>query len=470
MIDNSWTKSDKGAVSGMAKVTKLKVMLTIAVILIGSVAAIGLNGVGSNATMYRSQGILVDYGDNVTMWTDANLKAHNDPVELLDVAKSSHLAQSFDYTMTDGKLTKVSYNGDDYENDATRNWDLWYVPVGEFDAVKSDTYSISVSDYTTVIWAYTGADEKPSITVDATATSIYGYGAPDKVVTLSPVCTETLNCIGGIFKLVGTDSYSNYPAYVKEGHENGTVAVVGSYTDPSYEAIMSTGADMVFCDSSTYNDVQMASMLRASNVNSVVLYTGDDLETIEKNAFITGIAIGYEGGAVSFLERVEYASSSIMAEVAGQPGASVMIALSNDPSPWVSGSHTYVNDFIVKLNGTNCYSDVVGWKNITAESITSKNPECIIIIDGGKYKSNEYDLMLNSLSSEWKSTSAYANGRVYLLCEELGEMAQRAGPRAVQLMEIMSMIIDPGAYSDPVPKSIGNDFRDYLNYSKGVGD
>ena len=136
----------------------------------------------------------------------------------------------------------------------------------------------------------------------------------------------------------------------------------------------------------------------------------------------------------------------------------------------MSGSHTYVNDFIVKLNGTNCYSDVVGWKNITAESITSKNPECIIIIDGGKYKSNEYDLMLNSLSSEWKSTSAYANGRVYLLCEELGEMAQRAGPRAVQLMEIMSMIIDPGAYSDPVPKSIGNDFRDYLNYSKGVGD
>ena len=49
-------------------------------------------------------------------------------------------------------------------------------------------------------------------------------------------------------------------------------------------------------------------------------------------------------------------------------------------------------------------------------------------------------------------------------------MSQRAGPRASQLMEIMSMIICPDVYETEIPKCIGNDFTDYLNYSKGVGD
>ena len=307
--------------------------------------------------------------------------------------------------------------------------------------------------------------------VDATATSIYGYAEPKGVVTLSPVCTEMLNAIGGIFKLIGTDSYSNYPKYVEEGHDNNTIAIVGSYTDPSYEAIMNTGAEMVFCDASTYNDVQMAGMLRSSNVNSVVLYSGDSVETIEKNAFITGIALGYEGGSVAFMEKMAYAVSSIENKVSGYTGQSVMVALSNDPSPWVSGTNTYINDFVERVNGRNCYSDVIGWKNITAESIIKKNPECIIILDNGRYHADEYDMMLRMLSNEWKSTDAYKNGRIYLLCDDLGEMAQRAGPRASQLMEIMSYIICPDAYPDmDLPKSIGDDFRDYLNYSKGVGD
>lgn len=471
MVDNSWVHSDKGAGGGKADVTKIKVIVTVAIILIGAVGAICLNGLGSNATMYRSQGILIDFGGNLTLWTDADLKVNDDPVELLNNVKAEYSPDGYSYTIMDGKVTDMTYSDIDYPNTSEKSWGLWYVNVGEFDAVKSDTYNISVSDYTIVIWAYTTADGTPSIAVDATATSIYGYSLPNGVVTLSPVCTEMVNAIGAVFKIIGTDSYSNYPLYIEQGHQNKTIAIVGSYTDPSYEAIMNTGAEMVFCDASTYNDVQMAGMLRASNVNSVVLYSGDSVETIEKNAFITGIAIGYEGGSVSFLERMDYAVSSIQNKVSGHDGMSVMVALSNDPSPWVSGNSTYIDDFIKRINGENSYSDVVGWKNITAESIVKKNPECIIIIDDGRYTVDEYDMMMSQLSNEWRSTDAYKNGRIYLLCEDLGEMAQRAGPRACQLMEIMSYIVCPDAYPDmDIPKAIGDDFREYLNYSKGVGD
>jgi hypothetical protein len=37
-------------------------------------------------------------------------------------------------------------------------------------------------------------------------------------------------------------------------------------------------------------------------------------------------------------------------------------------------------------------------------------------------------------------------------------------------MEIMGMAIDPGAYlDDPLPKSVGNDYPDYLDITKRIG-
>ena len=141
------------------------------------------------------------------------------------------------------------------------------------------------------IWAFTAKDGVPMPAVDATATSIYGYAEPKRIVSLSPVCTETLNSVGGIQKVVGTDSYSNYPEYIDEGHKNGKVAVVGTYTDPSYEAVMNVSPDLVLCDASTYNDVQIAGILRASNVNAVVLYNGEDLDTVINTGDAQGKAV-----------------------------------------------------------------------------------------------------------------------------------------------------------------------------------
>ena len=147
-----------------------------------------------------------------------------------------------------------------------------------------------------------------------------------------------------------------------------------------------------------------------------------------------------------------------------------MIALSNDPAPWVAGEYTYIDDIVDKLNGSNAFGDLKGWTNITPESISQKNPECIIIIDSYKYSESEYDQMLNILSHEWKSTDAYKNGNIYLFCEDLGEMGSRAGPRFIQLMELMGMAIDQTAYEDnPLPKAVGNDYRDYLDITKRLG-
>ena len=471
MVDNSWVKTDRSTSgSSQSRMTKTKVYLTVAVILAGAILTIALNGLGSNATQYRSEGIVVDFGDYYTIWTDVDFNVTDDPVEMLNNVKSEYMSSNFDYTMEGGTLTDVKYNGTDYPNNESKKWNLWHITDGEFDAVKADSYDIKASDYTVVMWAYTTEDGKPMPAVDATGTSIYGYAEPDNVVTLSPVCTETLNSVGGVQKIVGTDSYSNYPEFVDEGHKTGSIAIVGSYTDPSYEAIMNTSPNMVFCDASTYNDIQMAAMLRASNVNCVVLYNGEDINTILKNIFITGTSMGFGLGSQAYIQKVEYSITTIQEKVASSTGMKTMIALSNDPAPWVAGEYTYIDDIVDKLNGSNAFGDLKGWTNITPESISQKNPECIIIIDSYKYSESEYDQMLNILSHEWKSTDAYKNGNIYLFCEDLGEMGSRAGPRFIQLMELMGMAIDQTAYEDnPLPKAVGNDYRDYLDITKRLG-
>lgn len=467
MVDNSWVNDDrKSSASPQSRIVKIKVMITIAVLIIGAVAAIAMNNVGSNATQYRSEGIVVDFGSYNTIWGNADFNVVDDPVELLDNVKKDHIMEGFDYTISDGELESVTYDGSTYVSGEGRTWDLWYVPLDEFDAVKSDTYSIRASDYSVVIWAYTSENEVPAVAVDATATSIYGYAEPFRVVSLSPSCTETVNSVSGIQKLVGTDSYSNYPEFVVKGHENGSIAIVGSYTDPSYESIMSTSPELVYCDASTYNDIQMASMLRASNVNAVVLYNGEDIDTIVKNIFITGTSMNHGLGAKAYIEKIYYSMDAIEEKMT-KTGTRTMVALSNDPAPWVAGNYTYINDILDKLGAVNAFGNLNGWTNITPESIVRQNPELIIIIDSYKYDKDGYSNMLSILSPDWKSTDAYKNGNIYLYCEDFGDLGSRPGPRFVQLMEVMGQTIE----ADPdLPKAVGSEYRDYLDITKRMGD
>jgi len=467
MVDNSWVNDDRrNSISPQSRIIKIKVMITITVLILGAVAAIALNNVGSNATQYRSEGIVVDFGDYNTIWGNADFNIVNDPIELLDNVKKDHIMEGFDYTISDGKLISVTYDGSTYLSGENKTWGLWYVPLNEYDAIKSDTYSINASDYTIVIWAYTSDDEVPAVAVDATATSIYGYAEPFRIVSLSPSCTETVNSVSGIQKLVGTDSYSNYPEYVVKGHENGSIAIVGSYTDPSYESIMSTSPELVYCDASTYNDIQMASMLRASNVNAVVLYNGEDIDTIVKNIFITGTSMNHGLGAKAYIEKIYYSMDAIEEKIT-KTGTRTMVALSNDPAPWVAGNYTYINDILTKLGAVNAFGNLNGWTNITPESIVQQNPELIIIIDSYKYTKDGYSNMLSIMSPDWKSTDAYKNGNIYLYCEDFGDLGSRPGPRFVQLMEIMGETIE----SDPnLPKAVGSEYRNYLDITKRMGD
>ena len=305
--------------------------------------------------------------------------------------------------------------------------------------------------------------------MDYNGNPIYGYSQKYRVVSLSPTITEIVASLKAENILVGVDSYSNYPESVVSNTQNGKIAVVGTYTSPSFELITGTNPDIVFCDGSQRSHMQMSVQLRASSVDSVLLYPGEDLESILDNIFIVGMVMNYELASDQLIADTNDIIDRLTEKVLGPeggPAPEVMISLEPDISPWVSGDGTYAENMVELFNGNNVFSEWAGWVHITSDRIPYANPDLIIIITT-EYSATqeEYDHLYNSLSPQWQLTDAWRNGEVYVICEDAAAMVQRAGPRIAQTAELISTILYPGSSDIEVPKIIGSEYMDYLTFS-----
>lgn len=382
MVDNTWIKEDRKSVNNSVRLTRMKILLCIVILISGAGGVAVLHGIGSSATMYQAEGVVVDFGDYKTCWTDVRYSENtDDPMQMLIIASGEHnLVPKFD---EDGVLVKVTEkdvygNENIYENDSDHTWGLWTIDSGSREFRQLDSYDIHASDYKVVSWAFVKDGKEPTVALDFTGASIYGYAQPMRVVTLSPVCTEIIGSMGASMTIVGTDMYSNYPTSVKEGLESGQIKITGTYTDPSYEAIMSLDPDMVICDGSMLSHVKMANSLRNSDVNCVVIGNGFSLQDIMNSIFIVGAAMNYGMRA----EQVTGAISSAIDDIedmmpASDPDNSVMVTLGPEPSPWVAGAGTFIDDLITSLGWTNSAGGLDWWPQLNSEYISQWNPSAI---------------------------------------------------------------------------------------------
>ena len=453
-------------VSGQEKVMHLKVWLTAALILCGTIIGIILAAGTHDPTQAHAEGLIIDFKEYDVSWYEADYKVTDDPVKLLEDACAS---KEFTYTFDEsGKLTEVAGVSDT----ATSSWGLWYVAEDSTGWTRSDTYDIKASHYSAVAWAYRADGEVPTVAVDATGVCVYGYPQAARIVSLSPVSTETVCALGAGDAIVGVDYYSNYPNKIAEEKANGMIAVVGTYTDPSFEIIMKQSPDMIISDGSQYNQLQVAATARASGTNVITIYEGTDIQTIYDNLFIVGVAIGYEIASKAVIDSDRSAVDTISSKLDSGifEHKRVMVALSTDISPYVAGSDTYMGNIIEDISADNAFSSFSGWCHINTGYIAKFNPDVIIIVtESYRATQSEWDIMYSNLGDTWKSTTAYANGDVYLLCEKCSDLASRSAPRFVQLMELVAEITYPDQMGTYPPKFIGDNYTDYLTITKDMG-
>ena len=458
------TASSSGASDG-DRLIHIKVCITVGLLVLGALLGAIMGATTNEASQAHTEGLIIDFAEYVVVWYEADYRVTDDPVELLKKACEEN---GFTYTFDDqGKLTEVDGVG----NTDSFRWDLWYVVKETTEWVRSDTYGIKASDYAAVTWAFRQDGSVPTVGVDATGVCFYGYERPMRLVSLSPVSTETLCALGAADIIVGVDYYSNYPNKIAEEKANGMIAVVGTYTDPSFEIVMKQSPDMIIADGSQYNQVQMANTVRSSGMNAVVIYEGQDIKTIYDNTYLVGKATNYDIASQSIIDTDTQAMkdiSSMIGPVLEQK--SVMVALSTDISPYVAGSRTYVANIMADIEADNAFSSFTGWCHVNTGYIARYDPDVIIVVtDSYDATQAEWDIMYANLGDTWKSTTAYANKDIYLLCGKTTDLASRSAPRFVQLAELMAYMIYPDLTGTSVPKYIGDNYKDYLTITHDMG-
>ena len=365
-----------------------------------------------------------------------------------------------------GVLTEV--NG--VSSTSLKVWALWGVKDGETELkrIMEEPAKAISSHYSAVSWVYCDWENKPSIVVDQTGVSFYGYSVPNRIITLAPSVTETVCSVGMSNFIIGTDLYSNYPDSVVKRRDTGEISVTGGYTNPSFETILKLNPDMVFCEGAQASHLEIAKRLRTSGINAVVMYEGESIDTVMNNIFIAGVASQRTSTAIENIDNLNNAIGTIQKLISDDAvgNKSVMVALSAMKSPYVSGSNTYIADIFKKTFGLNIFESLNGWIMVNAEKIAEFNPEVIIVISDG-----DYQTMYNSLSMEWKTTTAYANDEIYLLSGSAMDLASRPGPRIAQATELIGRILHQSSFPDSivVPNWVSNNYTDYLTYTKNLG-
>ncbi len=435
---------------------RLKVVISLAILVAGLAVTVAI--VPSASTADSSSGLVVDFGGYETSYISTD--PDSSPYDALEQLCSAY---GYDLVYEDGKVVSI----DGRSGDSERSWNLYGVIKGKtsWSVISGDCV---LSDYSAVCYGLTTEGGMPSPAVDATGKPFYGYTKPTRVVSLAPSCTETLCSVGGMDIIVGTDRYSNYPAEIEDRRNSGEISEIGGFTNPSFEAILKLNPDLVVCISTQSVHLTTAEKLRNAGINVLVLDGGESVDAVLNSIHAAGVVLGTHDAAIDEINTLESQMTEIHDTIQSYDFTwekRVMVALSAVKSPYISGSGTYIGDAMDRLFMINIFSDESGWVQVNAEMISRYDPEVIIIVSSDyEATQSEYDGILSSMSLEWRTTTAYKNGEIYLFAEDAADCASRAGPRVAQMMELMGRAVHGEAFPDGIefPKFIGDDYKSYL--------
>lgn len=458
--------------------TKLAASCIVAMLIVISISVAGLT---TNA-QDQKEGLVIDFGyfEWNAVWTEIVFDDEMDGVDALETA--CHMNGYPEPIFLDEEKTVLHSikNQISLEN---IGWGFYTMSDGSWRYVE-DPHSVKVKDYGLVCWARAAGEDAVVPGTDASGFTYYSYGVkglsaktgePLKVVTLAPSLTEMVVAVGGLDLIVGTDYYSDYPAQIPERKNNGSISIVGGYTDPNYEWIIKLGPDIVFCDGGVGEHISMANKLRKSGINCVVTHNSVDINTLYFNMWIVASAMGLGEQANDSINRIRVTVNTVEQILGIQQTYRVFMSLSPDPSPWTAGSDTFINDIIVRIHGKNIFASMQSsWFMVAKELIHFNQPEFIIILYEGREISTheEYNAVLDGLDPLWKETPAYRNGNIFVFSGESVNILSRPGPRLGEATELLAKALHPTPFvlKDPmdiVPKFFGSDYREYLRYQEG---
>lgn len=252
---------------------------------------------------------------------------------------------------------------------------------------------------------------------------------PTKLVSLAPSNTEILFALGLGSKVIGRTEYCDYP------EEAQSVEIVGGFSNPNLELIISLEPDVVFAQGSVKEETK--SMLEGLGIKVVVFNPADIdgvINNIEKIAKICNV----EDNAKEITASMQAKREKIILKIKEEESKKVFVDIGGFVS---TGKGSFLDSMLNELNAINIAADVEGqWPKLTLETIVDADPEVYISL----YTPLEELKAISGL----EGVSAFLNDNLvtYAWGTEENSIVQRPGPRVVDGLELYAKVIYPGVF------------------------
>ena len=254
---------------------------------------------------------------------------------------------------------------------------------------------------------------------------------PESIVSYGPGITEILFALGLRDRVVGVDTFSDYP-------EEATLKTrVGDAWTPSIETVVGLDPDLIL----TVESVQLNSDLEALG------YTYLILSPIDFNGIIDNIRqVGQVTGKTTEGEQLASEMEQVVADIteqvedADRPTVCFIIDATTLNMPWIAGPGSFIDDIINLAGGENIAASAASeWAQLSIEEIVDAEPDIIVVqtMAGGIPTVTAEELEEHII---WQQLDAVSQGYIYFID---GDLISRPGPRIVQGLEEMARIIHP---------------------------
>jgi iron complex transport system substrate-binding protein len=254
-----------------------------------------------------------------------------------------------------------------------------------------------------------------------------GAETPKRWVSLAPATTEILFALGAGSEVVGVTSYCNYP------EEAGSKEIIGSFSQPNMEKIVSLKPDIVFC-----TGLEQQTAIDSLRRLKLEVCVSDPKNLAELYASIIDIGkrVGREEQARELteamreeVERVRQAAAKFTRK------PKVFAEIWNDPL-MTAGVGSFVDELITIAGGTNIAHDTVRpYCRFSEEQVLERDPDIIVLL----YPHREEAMQIMRERTGWSRITAVKNKHVYADINQ--DILIRPGPRLVKGLRLLQQKI-----------------------------
>jgi cobalamin transport system substrate-binding protein len=240
--------------------------------------------------------------------------------------------------------------------------------------------------------------------------------APRRVVSLAPSLTDIAVAVGKRALLVGVTRYDDAP-------EVAGLPRVGGFLDPSPEAVLGLGPDLVLwlTDGGAYPPVRRIAGLGVPVLAIPVVSVADVLAASR----VVGSALGDAPAGERLARSLEASIEAARRRAAGGPRVRVLFVVGRDPLV-VAGPGSYPDELLRIAGGENVVKDTRPWPVYPLERAVADDPA--LVIDGAVLEPKEGLARLGAIP-------AVRRGAVHRLASD---GALRPGPRLAGALDELS--------------------------------